>query len=181
MKIYLLRHVESSSNKAKRADSQKDVELTKKGQEDAQKLIPILNQYSFDIFIVSPLKRTSQTIQPFLETINKPEIITNKLILERNLGKFTGTPIGTFQKYCDDNNLDKVSCRPQNGESIVDVYKRAKEFLSELRTNYPEKSILVCSSKNFLGCLEIAITGKNIADYYSIKSFELGELREFDF
>jgi broad specificity phosphatase PhoE len=180
MKIYLLRHVESLSNKENRADSQKDVELSKKGQEDAQKLIPILNQHSFDFFIVSPLRRTLQTIQPFLEIINKPQVIVSGLTLERNLGKFTGTPMGTFQKHCDDNELDKISCRPQNGESIEDTYKRAKKLLAEIKQNYPHKSILICSSKNFLGCLEIAITGKNIAGYYSIKSFELGELRKFN-
>ena len=181
MKICLLRHTESTSNKANKADSQIDADLTEKGLKDAEELISTLNKYKFDIFVVSPLKRTIQTIQLFLDTFNNPKIITSELTLERDLGEFTGTQMGTFQKYCDDNKLNRVTCRPKGGESILDVYKRAETFLSEIKENYLNKTVLVCSSKNFLLCLEIAIRGKKIQDFYSFKPLELGELREFKY
>jgi len=179
MKIILLRHAETTSNKAKMADSQADVGLTKKGQKEATLLIPKLSNLKIDISVVSPLKRTLQTLQPFLNTVNNPKIITSKLTLERNLGDFTRTPKGTFQKYCDDNNYDKVFHKPQNGESIADTYKRAEEFLAYLKTNFTNKTILVCGHKNFLMCLEIAIRKLNLKDYYKFNPLKNVELRNF--
>ena len=87
--------------------------------------------------------------------------------------------MGAFQEYCDKNELDKVTTRPTNGESIQDVYERAKKFISKLNDQYQNKAVLVCSSKNSLMCLETVIAQKNIEDFYSFKPFELGESREF--
>ena len=180
MKIFLLRHAESTSNATNKADSQIDAELTKKGLKQARDLIPVLQRLEIDIFVVSPLKRTLETIKPFLGTIKKQVLLKNELTLERNLGDFTGTPMETFQKFCDDNGLDRVFHTPPNGESIADTYKRAKEFLNFLLIRYSSKKVLVCGHKNFLMCLEIAITGKKIEKYYSYKALKTGELREFD-
>ena len=124
MKIYLLRHAESISNKANLADSQTDVALSVEGQDDINRINLELQKIQPDIFFVSPLKRTRQTIQPFLETLKNPIVIESDLLLERDLGDFTGTSMNTFQKYCNDNNLDKVNIRPSNGESLLYVYNK---------------------------------------------------------
>lgn len=180
MKIYLLRHTESVSNKENKADSQKDADLTAKGLADAQKLIPKLSKIQPDIFFISPLKRTYQTLKPFLDILDNPVVIKNDLLIERNLGEFTGTPMGTFQEYCDKKGLDRVTTRPPGGESIEDVYQRATKFIYVLSNQYSDKSVLVCGSKNsFLMCLEIVITGKDIKDFYLFKPLRPGELREF--
>ena len=179
MNIYLLRHTESTSNKNNKADSQIDADLSSKGLSDAQKLIPVLNKINPDIFFRSPLKRTYQTLEPFLDTLEDPTVIADELLLERDLGDFTGTPMGTFQEYCDKNGLDKVTHQPTGGESIQDVYERTKKFLSKLNDQYYDKSIVVCGSKNSLMCLEVAITKKDIKDFSSFEPFAVGELREF--
>ena len=180
MKIILLRHAETTSNKNDKADSQTDAELTEKGQKDAHNLISKLEDLKIDVFIVSPLKRNLQTIQPFLDTLNDPKVIFSKLTIERNLGDFTGTPIGTFQKYCDDKNEDKVFCRPKNGESIVDAHERAKKFLQFLKKNYKNKTILVCGHKNFLMCFEILLRDLDIKNYYKYKPLKNTGIREFN-
>ncbi len=180
MKIFLLRHAETTSNKSNSADSQEDVELTEKGQKDARELIFKLKELKIDLFLISPLKRTLHTIQPYLDTISKPEVITSNLTLERDLGEFNGTPIGEFQKYCDDNNYDKVSCKPKNGESIIDLYERAKKFLFFLKKNCQNKTILVCGHKNFLMCFEILIRNLDIHDFCDFRPLENVEIRVFE-
>lgn len=179
MKIILLRHAETTSNKENKADSQIDAGLTEKGQADAIDLIGKLEELKVDVFVVSPLKRNLQTIQPFLDTLDDPEVIVSELTIERNLGDFTGTPMGAFQEYCDDNNESRVFCRPNNGESIADTYERAKKFLQFLEDNYADKTVLVCGHKNFLMCLEVLLQKSDINDYYNFKSLENAELREF--
>ena len=179
MKIVLLRHSETTSNINNKAYSQIDAELTKKGWDDAKKLIPPLSELKIDLFIVSPLKRNLQTIQPFLKTLDNPNIISNELTIERNLGDFTGTEMGAFQKYCDKNNKDKVFYRPKNGESIADTYERAKKFLKFIKNNYVNKTILVCGHKNFLMCFEILLKNLNIKDYYKFNPLKNSEIRKF--
>lgn len=180
MKLYLIRHAESIANEKNIADGQLDFELSKKGQERAKKYIKILNKNKYDVFIVSPLKRTIQTILPFLNTLKNPKVLVNELTIERNLGKFQGSKLGAFQKYCAENNLDRVTTRPKGGESIMDVKNRAKKLVDYLRQNFKNESILICGHKNFLLCLEIILTGKSIKDFYSYKPMENEEIRVFE-
>ena len=180
MKIILLRHEESTSNKSNKADSQIDAGLTDKGKTKSRELIKKIKKLNVDVFIVSPLKRTLQTINPYLNLNKNNEVIPDKLTLERDLEKFTGTPMGTFQKYCKDNNLNKIFHTPERGESIETTYKRAKRFLSELIKKYPLKNLLICGHKNFLMCLEIAIRKKSINNFSKFKSLKTGQLRKFN-
>ena len=178
MKFILLRHAETLSNKANRADSQIDSELTKKGLEDARSLVPKLKKFKIDLIVVSPLRRNVQTLQPFLDTLNDPKIVVNELILERNLGDFTGTPMGTFQKYCDDHHYDKIFHRPKNGESIADTYERSKKFLATLKAQFPNHNkVLICGHKNFLMCLEILVRGLEIGDFANHTPLKNAEFR----
>jgi broad specificity phosphatase PhoE len=180
MRLVLLRHVESISNKDHIADSQIDLGLTEEGASHSVKLIKKLQKYPFDVIVVSPLERTSETIKPFLNVLkDKPKVLVDKSTIERNLGSFSDTDFGEFQKYCKENNLDKVFHRPPGGESISDVYKRAEKFLNYLKTKFKDKNVLVCGHKNFLLCLEILIKNKDIANYYAYRPFKNGEIREY--
>lgn len=180
MKIYLLRHSESTSNKALLADSQIDAELSDQGQENTLRLVEILKKINPDVFFVSSLKRTLKTIQPFLDTLKEPTVIESPLLIERNLGVFTGSKLGTFKKYCEENNLNRVTFRPEKGESVLDTYNRAVNFYAEIKGNFSDKKVLICSSMVVLMCLEIITKGKEIMDYYQFPRFEPGELREFE-
>lgn len=179
MKIFFLRHAESLGNEKRIADSVMDTELSERGIIDAKKLVSVLSQNSYDIFIVSPLKRTLQTLGPFLITFGNPKIIKDPLTIERDLGEFTGSPMGTFTKYCQDNSFDMVSFRPPEGESIADVYERAKEFLLKIKKNYSDKSILICGHAIFLHCLEFLLRGISLKDFYSFERLKNGEIKSY--
>ncbi len=180
MKLFLLRHTESSGNQEKIADSIMDSELSEKGKKEARELVFVLNKNKYDFFIVSPLSRTIQTIQPFLDTLEKPRVITEALTIERNLGEFTGTPMGTFTNYCEQNGFSRVSCKSKNGESIEDVFIRAKEFFTLITKKYKNKSILICGHKVFLHCLTLILTNKPVGEYYLHKALFNGEIKKFE-
>ena len=179
MKLYLLRHTESIGNEKGTAYSIMDLGLSEKGKKDAVKLIPNLSKNSYDVFIVSPLGRTIQTIQPFLDTINQPMVIIEPLTIERDLGEFVGTPLGTFTKYCENKGVDKVSCKSEKGESIKDVYRRAKRFLDLITKKYNNKSILITGHKVFLHCLTLILTSIPVDKYYSEEQLTNGEIKKF--
>ena len=102
MKVCIMRHAHSIQNERKIMDSRDpkcDFGLSEIGKVQAKELVPKLNQYNFDVFIVSPAKRTGETLQPFLETLPSPNIITSELTLERDVGKFAGTSIKSIINY----------------------------------------------------------------------------------
>ncbi len=179
MKLYLMRHAQSIGNYKKLLDSRLNYGLSEKGKMQANNIASFLEKYQFDVIIVSPLKRTQETIKPFLQK-HHIKLVVSDLTLERDGGIFTGKNQNVIKDFCEKNNLERVSFRPEKGEAILDVFERAKKFVKYLKENYNNKSILIVGHKNFLMCLEIVITEKDILHYYSYTSLETAEIREFN-
>lgn len=184
MKVFIIRHANSVGNELKVIDSSDakfDLGLSEKGKKQAEELVQTLSKQRFDAFVISPLKRTIETLNPYLKTLQNPKVIVNPLTLERNAGEFIGKELEAMKEYCKVNSIsDRVSFKPKGGESILDVYERAKKFLEFLKTNFKDESILICGHKNFLTCLEILVNSGKINEFYSVKALENGEMREFE-
>jgi broad specificity phosphatase PhoE len=181
MKIYLLRHTEAC-NPNNIDYYRTDLELSKKGKEQAEGLVKKLNRHRFDVIFVSPMKRTRQTVAPFLKTLKNPKVIYEDLLIERHTGEFNGKyPKNCFLNYCLKNNLNRISFRPKDGESLFDITKRAKKFLKIIKKDYKDKSVLIVSHGNVLRCLEGLIKKIEPMDFYKkLTLFGLGELKEFN-
>ena len=181
MKIYLLRHAEV--NNPQNIDYYRtDLELSERGKQQAKDLVEILKKYRFDVIFSSPLIRTRQTLNPFLKTLKNPEVVYDDLIIERHAGEFNGKyPKNCFFNYCKENKLDRVTFRPEGGESLVDVSERAKKFIEKIKRDYDDKTVLVVSHGNVLRCLEGIIKKLDPMDFYKkLTLFNLGELKEFE-
>jgi len=181
MKLYLLRHTEIY-NPDNIDYYRTDLELSKEGKEHAKELVKELGKHRYDVIFVSPMKRTRQTIKPFLKTLKNPKVIYEDLIIERHTGEFNGKyPKNCFLDYCLKNNLNRVSFRPKGGESLLDVTKRAKKFLDFIKKNYKDKSVLVVSHGNVLRCLEGLVKKIDPMDFYNKLTLSApGELKAFD-
>ncbi len=181
MKIYLLRHTEAH-NPNNIDYYRTDLELSMTGKKQAEELVKKLKKYHYDVIFASPMKRARQTIAPFLKSLRNPKIIYENLIIERDAGEFNGKyPKRFFLNYCLKNNLNRISFRPKDGESLLDVTKRAKKFLKIIRKDYNNKSVLIISHGNVLRCLEGLIKKIDPADFYKkLTLFKLGELKEFN-
>jgi len=186
MKLYVLRHAESLGNEADLADNNSlDIPdtngLSELGKQQAEDAVNELEKHHYDIVIVSPLRRTRETVGPYLER-NKVDVIVSGLTAERNAGVFAGKPKRSVKEYCAANGLDKVSFRPEGGESILDVYERAKLFRDYLENVFKDESILLCSHINFIKCLDFLIRSEDIRKFYDSPSMGLknAELREYD-
>jgi len=168
MKLYLLRHALIPENENGINGSWTDSALSEKGEAQARDLTGVLSRNTYDLFIVSPLQRTQQTIQPYLDTLGNPEVLVDELVIERNLGDLTNTikGDGKIEKSIRESGLNKIEWRPSSGESIVDVYGRAKTFFEKIKKQYPNKTLLICSHRNFLRCLELVVLHKSIEDFY---------------
>jgi len=183
MKLFLLRHLPTRDNELNINGSRTNTPLSETGLKLAQDLITKLSVNKYDLFIVSPLQRTQQTIQPFLDTLENPKIIIDPLINERDLGLLTNSrrDDGQVAKHQTEQGVSKTAWIPPQGESVYDVQNRAKIFLEKLR-DLKEESVLVCSHQIFLRCLEMLILNKPIETAYQdpLPLFENGELRLYE-
>jgi len=184
MKLYVTRHCQSVGNAKKLIDDNsapngKNDMLSEEGKRQAEDLAKKLEDYKIDLIIISLFKRTRETVEPYLKT-HKIPVITSNLLGERNAGIFAGKDITAMKLYCQEHNIsDRVSWRPENGESIFEVYERSKKFLSYLRKNFKGKNVLVCAHTNFLRCLDILIKRKDIMDFYFGKELNHGDVKEY--
>jgi isoleucyl-tRNA synthetase len=159
--------------------------LTEKG---VQQIKDAANAFSgeIDMIITSPFSRTKESAQIFRDTKNlNVEIIEDSRIAEWNVGaEFDGKP---FSKYFEVRNVseDRYGFKASDGESYLDILKRAGEFIYDLESKYKGKRILIMTHGAVARALELHSTGvsfdslyKNTRDY---KNFENADLREINF
>lgn len=184
MKLYVVRHARSYGNELNLLDSISEKYnrgLSKKGTIQARELVSKLRKHKFDFFIVSSLKRTVDTIKPYLKTLDNPKLIVSKLTLERDGGVFIGMKNTVIKEFCEKNKIkDRVRFKPKDGESILEVYKRAKKFIRYLKKNFKKEFILLCGHKNFIVCLDIDLKNKDIKNFYRYKPPKNGEIRRYN-
>lgn len=186
MKIYLLRHARTRDNELGINGGRTDSPLSDAGWEEARALAPTLAQHRYDLIVVSPLRRTRETIEPYLETVSpRPPIIADERTIERDMGDLTGsfTGDGTVARHRAAQGTDKISWKPPHGESTREVAVRAKSFFEWLCAEQAPESVLVVGHQNFLRNLELIILGKPVEAYHDEPPALLknGELREFDY
>lgn len=184
MNLTAIRHCESIGNKKRIVDDNavpngENDALSESGREQAQQLAKELEKHQFDVIIMSPFRRTRETIAPYL-TQHEVPVVVSDLVGERNAGVWKGKMVDDIKSYCDEHGIkDRVSWKPEGGESILDVYERAKSFLDYLKESFPAKSVLVCSHTNFLRCLDILIVGADIFDFYDGEEIRHSDVKTY--
>jgi broad specificity phosphatase PhoE len=184
IKLYAVRHAEAKCNVKDFAASTSEIHcggLTELGKKQAEKLVPVLSKNKYDVIIVSPMVRAIETLIPYLKTFTyPPKLIFSDLVLERNIGELRGKPIEEVKQYRKERKItDRVSWRPPNGESLHDLYDRAKKFIKYLKENFDGKTVLVFSHGIFLKTLGILINNDNMEDFYSTEHPENTSIKEF--
>ncbi|PIR02495.1 MAG: hypothetical protein COY73_00145 [Candidatus Nealsonbacteria bacterium CG_4_10_14_0_8_um_filter_37_14] len=137
MKIYLIRHAQTTTNlKGINFDDKKNVLLTKRGQKQARELAQKLIKIKIDKIFISEAKRSYQTILPLIKLKSIPFKIDTRLN-EANFGIFSGLTFKAAEKkYPEIYNArlkDKWNYRIPKGESFKDVSERLESFLKNLK------------------------------------------------
>jgi 2,3-bisphosphoglycerate-dependent phosphoglycerate mutase len=141
MRITIVRHGETTSNKDDLLQGQLGGELNEIGIKQSINLRDYLSQSTFDLIISSDLNRCKQTAIIIAE---KQTCLTdyNKLIRERSFGVFQGKSRTDFFK--NERALSNpYTNTPESGESITNLYTRAEKFISNLIIQKKYTNILV--------------------------------------
>lgn len=154
MKIIIVRHGETVENKKGVITRQMHGHLSKKGLNEAEELAKELKKEKIDIIISSPLKRAKETakiISKFHPDV--PLKFANEL-KEMNFGKLQGKALSKLGIKIHDVFWSSPN---YGGESIRQMYMRAKKFLSKIKKLYSKKTILVVGTATVNRALVCAI------------------------
>lgn len=180
MEIYFIRHGETDYNKKRIIQgSGVDSSLNDTGRAQGRAFYEKYKSVPFDRVIHSALKRTRETVAPFIEAGLTAE--QNADINEMNWGVHEGKP-GTEamrQKYADmieQWSSDNFSARLEQGESAAELAERLGRFLEHLKTR-PEKTLLVCSHGRAMRCLVTLMKGGHLRDMETVAHANTGLYR----
>ena len=139
VKIIYFVHGTTTDNIEKLASGWNQAELSEEGIEQSIALREQINFDEIDLVISSDLKRAQDSANYVYE--NKKEIFYDSRIRECNYGDLNGKP-SVLVKY-----EEHISNSFPNGESLLDVEKRVRDFCDYLLENYDNKTIALVAHK----------------------------------
>lgn len=129
MKIYLIRHGQTSWNKQGLVQGQTDIPLDEEGERQADALVPYFASVQLTAVYASGLQRAQETAQR--ATKGTYPIITVPNFNERSFGIFEGTPIADITEELRTQLRNHMYC-PEKGESHETVEKRVQRGIEEI-------------------------------------------------
>lgn len=129
MKVYVVRHGESQTNRAMCYTGYFDSPLTDKGREDAKFAREVLGNIKFDMIFASDLGRAVETCM--IATGCEPE--TDALLREIDVGRLENTPFENLSREERTKHF-KIGYAHFGGESKEDFRLRIKSFMNKLES-----------------------------------------------
>ena len=139
MEIAFVRHAESTGNAQGIMQGRADYALSENGHRQAEKVAQYIANLDYpplwSCMYSSPLSRTVETAEKIAQAVNL-EFETHELLLEVDPGIFTGLTweeaFAQHPEICKAFKLQKDWSAVPNGESRVELWKRAETFLNYL-------------------------------------------------
>ena len=146
--LYIVRHPEALGNKLRFFQGITDTPVTEKGEKQLLALAERFKDIEFDVIYTSPLLRAYKTAEAVNKYHNK-EIIINKDLIEISGGELENNGWDFFETKFS-NEYDKWKNAPHlfvapNGDSMQDVYNRAKSALNSILKDNKDKRVVITS------------------------------------
>lgn len=160
MKLFLVRHGQTTSNNQKIYVGQSDVMLTEEGRQQALRIRPILAKFPFEKVYSSDLSRavdTQELALPFEGAIR------TKLLREMDVGTAQGLAYGEPFKNVSAEDRRKYGYTLFGGENRAMVCERFRAFLKELESDpceyvaaFAHAGLINCAAQVVLECESLA-------------------------
>ena len=145
MKVFMVRHGESETNRKGLWTGWLDVSLTENGREEAKQVGKMLSKINFDKIYVSDLSRAKTTAEIALPACEYETVVG---LREINVGNIAGNPLNSV-KDSDKESVRKGEYRIFDGESQEEFGNRVRAFMNTLEGENCE-NIAVFSHAGFL-------------------------------
>ena len=163
MKLIIVRHGQSTSNVKKLYCGHTQHPLSKKGEEQVEKLALRLKDEHIDLIYSSDLKRAMQTAESIAKYHSNINIIQDKRLREFDFGKLDNTPEIKGVTWIDSMKFPEM-------ERISSVCNRVKEFLDEIYSKHKDQTVLVSCHGGVKRAFFTNIYNKPISEFDSFSS-----------
>ena len=168
LKLYFLRHGETTSSQTGTYCGRLDVDLTESGYQMADQFAEAYQNLPWTAIFASPLHRTMATATPLSKRINLP-IQRREGLKEIAYGAWEGkTPEEVNHEFHDDYVrwlADPGWNAPSGGEKGIDIARRSSEVLEEIEQTFNKGNILVVSHKSTIRIMLCSLLGIDIGRY----------------
>ncbi len=174
MKLFITRHGETQENKAGILQGHMPGRLSAEGIEQAKALGKRLKNEHFDFIYASDLARAVDTAKEITcYHQNTPFFLTEEL-RERDLGEFQG-------KNKHDLQVTSVlDVEPEHGESKVEFFARARNFLNSIQQKHDSDIVLLICHGGISAAIIANIFGKNYTEMLKMEKLGNTSLSIFD-
>jgi broad specificity phosphatase PhoE len=152
LRLILVRHGQTDANLNRVLQGQSDGVLNAAGLQQAEALAKHLKDFPIDEILSSPLRRAQETAAA-IARYHDLTVQTDVLLREWDCGSLDGVPAEVFREKLKEHNGPLSLFRPEGGETLQEVQRRAAEFLDHLTAKDQEQTILVCSHGDFMRAL----------------------------
>lgn len=168
LKIYFIRHGETTFSQTGGYCGILDPDLTPEGHEMAQAFAQAYRSVQWEAIYCSPMRRTIATAKPICEAVGL-EMQLRDGLKEINYGEWEGkTNAEVMQQYHDDYVrwlTEPAWNPPTGGETSVQIASRASLVAAEIEEKYLEGNVLVVSHKATIRVLLCSLLGIDIGRY----------------
>lgn len=165
--IYIIRHGETDYNRKRIVQgSGIDSDLNAQGHHQSELFFKAHEHIDFDIVITSRLKRSIQTVQPFIS--KGIDHLSTESINEIGWGIHEGKSGDislkeSYQRLITQWTSGNLDARVEGGESASELIRRCNRFVRYLQA-IQYNQILVCTHGRTLRCLMCLIKGQEMAE-----------------
>ncbi len=166
--FYFIRHGQTDYNKRHIVQgSGVDSVLNKTGIFQAQQFFDYYHQTGFDLVISSKLKRSKQTVQPFIDKLGVPHQ-EHANINEISWGVHEGKSGNLAMKKAYDRMIKEwqagnYDARLEQAESAQELMVRCVEFVDYIKT-LDQSKVLICSHGRTLRCLMCVMKQQHLSE-----------------
>jgi 2,3-bisphosphoglycerate-dependent phosphoglycerate mutase len=164
MRLFIVRHGQTSWNVLGRAQGHTDIGLNETGRDQANQLAKQFTDTGIGELLCSDLSRAIDTARPISEASGVPLSIRKEL-RERKFGEWEGKSFAAYSQWVEEvaraENLPITQIRPKGGESFQDVWRRLDPIVAEIDSTSQNLAVVshggTCSmllAKLLLGTVE---------------------------
>ncbi|WP_442497321.1 histidine phosphatase family protein [Methylobacter sp. sgz302048] len=168
LKIYLLRHGETTYSQRGAYCGALDAELTPEGRQMAQFFAEAHRSIPWTDVYVSPMKRAIATAQPLCDALGLAMQIRDGLH-EISYGAWEDQELEYVRQHYEQDYLrwqtDPAWNPPTGGETAVQIAARALPVITEIESRYKTGNVLVVSHKATIRIILCSLLGIDIGRY----------------
>lgn len=168
LKLFLMRHGETTFSQTGGYCGVLDVELTEAGQAMAQAFADAYQSLAWEAIYCSPLRRTRATAQPMVEATGLALQLRDGL-REANFGDWEGKSKAEVDEQLGEDYRSWMTepawNPPTNGETAVQIASRAMAVIAEIEERHREGNVLVFSHKSTLRIILCSLLGIDLGRY----------------